>query len=108
MKVGEWYTNPSSKAEYVIRITAINTESDQRDGDYKVFDYFHMGTSKQYGEKKNAMYVHLREFTKIKDVSKSKKLEEYYKSVSGPDETEQLDKFINGLDDLGGRGNGSN
>jgi len=96
MKVGEWYTNPSSSTEYVIRITLIDSEQD-RDGEYKTFCYFYMNKNKKCGEKKSAMYNILKDFTKIKEKDYINKLEKFYKTNNGPNEQEQLDSFIRDL-----------
>ena len=42
MKVGEWYTNPSSTEHYLIRVILVDEEND-RDGAYKTFSYFFIG-----------------------------------------------------------------
>ncbi len=104
MKVGEWYTNPSDSKNYIIRITAVNTESDQRDGEWKVYNYFAIAKNKSTSTKENEAID--PGYKKIKEPAQLKKLEQFYRQVSGPAEGEQLDSFIKTLGDIGG--NGSN
>lgn len=98
MKVGEWYTNPSSSDQYLIRVTVIDEEV-ERGGEHKTFNYFYIGKNKMFGIKNSVSQSIIRSYEKIKEKGYIEKLEKFYNENNGPSEIEQLDDFIDGLDD---------
>lgn len=96
MKVGEWYTNPSSSTQYLMRVTIVDDEV-ERSGEYKTFSYFFISKKKEIGTKDSVQQSEARGWTKLKDKVQNDKLEQFYKLNSGPTEEEQLDDFLKDL-----------
>ena len=96
MKVGEWYTNPSSTEHYLIRVILVDEEND-RDGAYKTFSYFFIGKNKKFGTKESVSQTLIKQYSKVKEKSYVENLEKYFKEAVGPTEEEQLDDFMKNL-----------
>ena|ERR1035437_458218 len=97
MKVGEWYTNPSSSTQYLMRVTVVDDEA-ERGGEYKTFSYFYISKKKECGTKDSEQQSVAKGWIKLKDKGQTDKLEQFYRVNSGPTEEEQLDDFLKELE----------